>query len=79
MKHKPGMGFNPDTFRFPRVIKRGLIEAGGFWFRPPFVCVFPRLIKRGLIEAGPHPRCAPVPHPFPRLIKWGLIEAARNL
>ncbi len=60
---------------FPRLQKRGLIEAESVVLSRAAFSRFPRLQKRGLIEArGPSIPATPQT-PFPRLQKRGLIEA----
>ncbi len=62
---------------FPRLQKRGLIEA---WRSVPAAETgggFPRLQKRGLIEAQKQARERVPGKKFPRLQKRGLIEAPR--
>jgi len=61
---------------FPRLKKRGSIEAAVYQPRQPRQSLFPRLKKRGSIEAlkSGLPRLMKVL--FPRLKKRGSIEAA---
>ena len=60
---------------FPRLLCRGLIEAGISWHRRKVYSGFPRLLCRGLIEASPAMRTSPRLPRFPRLLCRGLIEA----
>ena len=64
---------------FPRVIKRGLIEAIEIQKQLPRFRSFPRVIKRGLIEATRWPPADSMTSAFPRVIKRGLIEACCRL
>ncbi len=63
---------------FPRLISRGLIEAGRKWPNLSPHPSFPRLISRGLIEAAVAVLAQAPAAAFPRLISRGLIEAVRE-
>ena len=61
---------------FPRLKKRGSIEARQAGWPEELIPTFPRLKKRGSIEAYPAGFPAVILDVFPRLKKRGSIEAA---
>ena len=70
------MNVRPGDVVFPRVIKRGLIEATAWPLAKRWrTRLFPRVIKRGLIEALLAMLVPKRGRSFPRVIKRGLIEA----